>query len=229
MRRAPTSAAVAAASLLLGVLTVGCGAEDIAYEPKPAHTGTKPSLPPVPTLPNKKKMEGDAYTVWGASHDLRSRVHHDDFKDKEISIVGFIVDVNYDDAPECAVHRMGKADGPDCVAPVPTFWIADSQGEKDEKISVMGWAENFAQVYSMMEALEKDEEASMTLPRLQVPVPTPLPAVGGKVKVTGRYATTYTGATAGTASNPKWGILTYQKLVYLEKPPEAAAFPKKEK
>src|SRR5262245_40824023 len=122
------------ASLLavLAAALLGCGGDDVQYQPKPANSGKKASLPAVPTLPAKKKKDGDAYTIWGVTHDLRSRVHHDDVSGKKLSLVGYIVKTNFaqkcadknntankdDCAPECAVHKTGKADPAECKAPV---------------------------------------------------------------------------------------------------------------
>src|SRR5438067_197310 len=124
----------------LALLTPACSQEEKTYPPKPAYSGKKANLPPVPALPNKSKKEGDAYTVWAATHDLRSDVHRHDFDGKEISLVGYIVKTNYDAAcadekkpgetedpcvPKCAIHKQGKADTDDCNAPYPGFWIAE--------------------------------------------------------------------------------------------------------
>ena len=80
---------------LLALSTVaGCTEED-AYVPKPAPSGKVRSLPAVPTLPQKQKKVGDAYTIWGVTHDLRSRVHAEDVLNKNISIVGYVVKTNY--------------------------------------------------------------------------------------------------------------------------------------
>ena len=127
-------------------LALGCGPEERPYKAKAAYSGTKPNLPAVPTLENKAKKKGDAYTVWGASHDLRSIVHGRDFQGKKTSLVGWIVKTNYADAPECAIHKTGKADPADCNAPTPAFYIADEKDEKTAVIPVMGWASNFAQI-----------------------------------------------------------------------------------
>src|SRR5690606_4996369 len=108
------------------VALTGCGQEEVKYEPKPAPSGAKADLPPVPNVPQKPIKSGDAYTVWGASYYLRNRVHRKEVADQKISITGHIIKTNLLDAPECAVHRGGKADPEGCVAPVPTFWIADS-------------------------------------------------------------------------------------------------------
>ena len=78
-------------ALVLGSAALGCGPAEEPYVGKPAVSGKKASLPAVPTLPQKVKKNGDAYTIWGVTHDLRSRVHHDDVNGKNISLVGYIV------------------------------------------------------------------------------------------------------------------------------------------
>jgi hypothetical protein len=221
-------------------LTLGCGSEDKPYEAKPAYSGKKPTLPQVPTLANKKKKEGDAYTIWGAIHDLRSEVHEQDFEGKDVSLVGWIVKTNWqelcpegsdtcENVPECAIHKTGTADPADCHAPVPTFWIADEKDEKNTEahaIPVKGWASNFAQIFSMVEEIDsKDDDAELMDEFFGVNLPNPLPNVGGKVKVTGQYGWTYTRSTGGAASNPRTGIVTADKMEWVEKPPERTALP----
>ncbi len=213
--------AITLTTALLG----GCGSGEIPYKPRPAYTGEKPSLPTVPTLPNKKKKEGNAYTVWGATHDLRSIVHRNDFAGKKTTLVGWIVKTNYADAPECAVHKTGKGDPPDCKAPVPSFWIADSKDEKEIMISVMGWASNYAQIFTLIEALDKDDEAKLADEFFGVDLPSPLPNDGARVKVTGSYGINYTRSTKGTAADPKYGIMTPDKIEYLTVPPMRAVLP----
>src|SRR5438105_4991199 len=138
-------------SMVLGLALAlwGCGPGEQPYQPKPAYSGgKKANLPTVPALPNKSKKEGDAFTVWGAMHDLRSEVHAKDFEGKEVNLVGYIIKTNYDIAckdekkfgdgeepcvPKCAIHKQGKADADDCIAPIPAFWIAEHGDEKDYK------------------------------------------------------------------------------------------------
>lgn len=227
VRTACVSTIVAAISL------VGCGDKEIPYTPKPAPSGLKASLPPVPNVPQKPVKAGDAYTVWGASYYLRSRVHHKDVADKKLSITGYIIKTNLPEAPACAVHKTGKADPEGCNAPVPTFWIADSKDatEKDS-IKVMGWASNFAQIfdainaYKKAEKAKKDEKPEAVQDELwSVPLPYPLPVKGAKVTVTGNYSTTFTKASSSTAADPIMGILTYEKLDYVEPPTEKATLP----
>jgi hypothetical protein len=213
--------AVAAVALVLPMLSLGCGNDAKPYQAKPAYSGKRPTLPAVPTLPNKQKKSGDAYTVWGASHDLRSVVHKDDFRDKQTSLVGYIVKTNYDDAPDCAIHKTGKGDPPDCKSPVPTFWIADDPNEKEEMVQVMGWASNFAQIFTMIEGIDKatkGEEAQVKLADefWGMDLPNPVPQVGAKVKLTGQYGVTFTKATKGAAANPKYGIMSVEKIEVLE-------------
>ncbi len=234
-----------AVGIAASFISAGCGRDEKPYKPKPAYSGAKkPSLPAVPTLPNKSKKEGDAYTVWGAIHDLHSVVHENDFKQGDVFLVGYIVKTNYDKlckdemaradgedhcVPECAVHKAGKADPEGCKAPVPAFWIAESKDEKDiEKnaIRVMGWASNFAQFYSGIKEVDKnDEDAEPEDVFFGHIMPNPLPALGGKVKIGGRYGTTYNKSTGGTASNPRTGIMTWSKQEWVEKPPEPATLP----
>jgi hypothetical protein len=232
-----------AALTLAGLTLTGCGGEEKKYVPRAAPSGRAASVPAVPTLPQKKKKDGDAYTIYGATHDLHSKVHREEVNGKKISLVGYIVKTNLvactDDAkaldenctPKCAVHKGGKEDPVDCKAPVPTFYIADEAGEKSVIVPVMGWASNFARIYDTIEELdkqpsvEKQKEVKSEDPILGVALPNPLPAVGMKVKVTGQYGVTYTRATSGTAANPKHGIMTYESIQILEEGSELATLP----
>lgn len=222
--------AVAMTTCALAASLAGCGNEEKPYTPKPAVSGKKPTLPAVVTLPTKVKKQGDAYTIWGVTHDLRSRVHVDDVNNKKISIVGYVVKTNYKDAPACAIHKTGKGDAPDCKSPIPTFSIADEKDEKTDMIDVMGWASNFAQVYSMIEAIDKapkgkESEAKLADEFWGNDLPNPIPNLGAKVKVTGTYSMTFTKATGGAAANPKYGIMTVEKIEFLEPPTEKAYLP----
>lgn len=224
------NAAALVACLAFAALAAGCGAEDPPYQPKPAYSGRKATMPGVPTLPAKAKKQGDAYTVWGLTHDLRSRVHRNDVNGKTVTVVGYVVKTNYNDAPPCAVHKTGKADPPDCKPPVPSFSIADDKGETKDMIEVLGWASNFAQVFTMIEAIDKapkgkEGEVKLSDEFWGGELPNPIPNVGAKVKVTGSYGVTFTKATGGAAANPKYGILTAEKIEYLEPPPEKAYLP----
>ncbi len=241
----------AAALLVLSLSTLattGCGGEDKLYVPKPALSGKKAAIPAVPTLPQKNKKEGDAYTIWGVTHELRSIVHHDDVTDKKLSLVGYIVKTNLvpcknkeekdgtkeDCTPECAVHKTGKADPPDCKAPVPAFYIADTKDEKNEIIQVTGFASNFARLHDAIEEIDKTPTAKQKdkdfTDKLMdavwnVAIPNPIPAVGAKVKVSGQYGMTFERATGGPAIDQKHGILTLESVEYLEPAPALAELP----
>lgn len=163
-------------------------------------------------------------------HHLRSRVHFDEVNGKQISIVGFIVKTNYADVPKCAVHRTGKADPANCVAPVPTFWIADEKGETSQIMSVMGWASNFAQIFTLIEGIdkapaEKERDVSLIDEFWGHTLPNPVPNVGAKVRINGTYGLTFTKASSSTAADPKHGILTPETIEYLELPSEKAYLP----
>ena len=88
----------------------GCGGEEVKYEARPAVAGAKAQLPPVPNVAKKPIKAGDAYTVYGASYYLRSRVHRKEVAGKKINLTGYITKTNLAEAPECAVHKGGKAD-----------------------------------------------------------------------------------------------------------------------
>ena len=54
---------------------------------------------------------------------------------------------------------------------------------------------------------------------------TGLPNIGAKVKVTGIYGETFTKATSGAATNPRYGIMTSEKIEFVEPPTEPALLP----
>jgi hypothetical protein len=223
-----TAAAVVA--LAVPLCWIGCGQTEKPYQAKPAYSGKRPTLPAVPTLPDKARKDGDAFTVYGATHDLRSRVHSDDFRDKQTTIQGYVVKTNYADAPACSIHKTGKGDPADCKAPIPTFWIADDLGEKDELVQVMGFASNFAQLFTLISAIDEAPKGDEDKVKLNdefwgMELPNPVPEVGAKVKLTGAYGVTFTKATKGAAANPKHGILTVEKIEYVEKPKQRASLP----
>lgn len=217
---------------LLATSFIGCGGEDVKYTPRPAYTGEKANLPSVANVPTTAIKNGDAYTVWGAGYHLRSRVHRRTVANKDIKITGYIVKTNLPDAPECAVHETGKEDPEGCIAPVPTFWIADSpDADLKDSIKVMGWASNFAQIYDAIREYRKRERARKqdADPLMDafwgVKIPNPIPVKGAKVTVQGNYSTTFTKATTGAEADPVMGILTYDSVEYDETPEEKATLP----
>jgi hypothetical protein len=212
------------AALLVSV--AACGREEVKYKPRlaPKNQITLPAVPNVPQTPIKR---GDVYTVWGASYSLRSRVLHKDIADKPLTLEGYIVDTNLMEAPECAVHKGGKADPENCKPAVPTFWLGDDKtASKKDSIRVLGWASNYAQIFDAIKEIdEKGEKADPKDTFWGKDIPKPLPAKGAKVRVTGPYSTTFTGASTGAEADPIMGILTYTKIEVLEEAPELATLP----
>lgn len=213
-----------AATFLLSLF--GCGKDDVKYQPRPAPK-VQASLPAVPNVPQTPIKRGDVYTVWGAGYSLRSRVLRKSLGDKPISIEGYIVDTNLMQAPECAVHKGGEADPEDCKPPIPTFWLADTKdAARTDAMRVMGFASNYAQIFDAIKEIDdKGDKADPQDTFWGKPIPNPLPAKGAKVRITGPYSSTFTGASTGAQADPIMGILTYQKWEILEQAPELATLP----
>ncbi len=219
---------------LLGAAAACGGESDNPYKPQPAWSGKAASLPSPPSLPTTPIKSGDAYSVYGAVHQLRSLTHAKDVTaPPAISIVGYIVDSNIPRAPDCAVHKTGKQDPEGCSPEVPSFWIADDKGNtKGPKIRVVGWARNFAVVYDAMVAYKKikpgeqpTEKQAVTDDMLNVTVPFPLPSIGAKVKLTGAY-NVGKNVVSEMVSEPSGGVMALQKLEVLEPAPDLAKFAK---
>lgn len=224
-----------ASVLGLSLLAAGCGSSEEPYKAAPAWSGRKPSLPSPPSLTNAPVKVGDAYTVAGAAHHLRSRIHDKEVTKSNITIQGYIVEENISDAPACAVHKTGKADPEECKAEIPSFWIADEKGAGKDKprIRVLGFAKNYASVYEAMEKYKNLKEVKDPAKDLykdeiwNVDVPFPLPSVGAKVKVNGKYGFTFSKASTGLVSDPVNGTMTYEKMEVVEPAPEKVSFKNK--
>jgi hypothetical protein len=239
-RLAPWSPVVAALVLLSAVpcASLGCNTNDEPYKPQPAFSGRKPTIPQVPTLSTAPKKASDGtYTIFGAIHDLKSRIHASEITSKDaITITGYIVQTNYDTAPKCLQHPTGKKDPDNCPPPgtiteIPSFWIADQKGDtKGQKIRVLGWAKNWATIFDAMKKYKDMKEVKDPAKDLvkddiwNVDVPFPLPAVDAQVKVTGKYGYTFTKSSTGLVSDPANGVMTYQKIEYVSPSPAPAAF-----
>ena len=222
----------------ISLLTISCGSGDEPYKPAPAWSGRAPSLPTPPTINQAPVKVGDSYTIAGASHHLRSRMHSTEVTKNSITITGYIVEESFSQAPSCAIHKIGKKDPDDCPPAgsppieIPSFWIADTKGAgKDApRIRVLGWAKNVATVYEAMEKYNKLKEIKDPAKDLfkddiwSVDVPFPIPAVGAKVKVTGKYGFTFSKSSTGLVSDPVNGVMTYEKVEVVEPAPEKASF-----
>ena len=214
---------------LLVLTTGGCGSHENDYKLKAAPSGKPATLPAVPPLSQRPRKQGDAYTVYGASHDLRSRVQSAKIRDKKITLFGYITKTNLADAPKCAVHRTGKKDGPECEKnppSVPMFWVADEKGAAESaSIKVMGFASNYAKIYDAMQKYKSAGAKEIKDDTWSVDIPNPLPAKDAKVKVVGTYSTAFTKASQGSETDPIMGILTYESITYLEPAPAPATMP----
>lgn len=215
------------------VAMAACGGEENPYKPQPAWSGRQASLPAPLAPPSTPIKAGDAYTVYGAIHQLRSLIHSKEVTAQPITIVGYVVDSNIPRAPDCAVHKTGKKDPDNCTPEVPSFWIADNKGDtKGPKIRVVGWARNFAVIYDAMVAYKKlkpgqePPDGGVMDDMLNVVVPFPLPAVGEKVRVTGAYNVAKV-VVSDMVSEPTGGVIAYSKIDQVEPAPEPAAFAKK--
>jgi hypothetical protein len=95
------------------------------------------------------------------------------------------------------------------------------------RIRVVGWARNFAVVYDAMRYYGRGDGATGGKPMiddiLNVDVPYPLPAIGMKLKVTGRYRPTIY-VVAEPVSEPLMGVLQFGQMELLEPPPKPARF-----
>ncbi len=180
----------------------------------------KPTLPPT-VLAKDPVRKDSAFTVWGATHHLRSKPHRKAVTAGPISVTGFIVAVNYAQAPLCAIHRAGKPTPEDCDAPTPTFYLADTLENPTSFLPVMGWASTWSSAYESTLAAGTEPYTDLFSGK---PVPKPLPAVGAQVTVTGKLGFSFT-ATDQPSSNPRFGILTYDDQTVVKAAPKPAGWP----
>lgn len=221
----PTNASSAPQSVTVPPVVPPANAHEPATEstaPAPSATG----LPSVPKLPERPIKVGDVYTVWGASYSLRHPALHDSIAGKTIEVGGVIAKTNLMDAPKCAVHPPGIADSTDCRARVPEFWLCDKRDDAlQDCIQVMGWASNYAQLYKAIRSCALVPPAPVQDDFWGMEIACPIPAAGAQVLVRGTYATTFTGASSGTAADPIMGILTSKSIETRTPPPAPARLP----
>lgn len=199
----------------------------ILVAPAPAElsspTAAGPEAPQ--SAPRQRTVKSDeGYTVWGLGYSLRSRQHRDQVTREPVVVVGYVVSSNLPTAPLCAVHEGGVADPEDCKPPVPAFWLGDSpDAALDESVKVMGFASNYAQIYDAIQQFDRGEQAFDAF--WGVEIPNPLPAVGARVSVTGRFGPTFSISASGSETNDTMGILTFTSMQTLEPAPELATLP----
>ena len=187
-----------------------------------------PDLPKIPEIPDVVAREGDALTVAGAIHALRSRFEAEEVTKDEITVVGWVVDTNVPSAPKCALHRAGKAAPPDCAAELPELVLADRADAPKgaPRLRVMGWASSFAQLVEAEVANGKKPAKPYADDVWGVPVPWPLPAPGARVKVRGRYGFSFTKSSRRVVTDATSGILTYAGLETLSPAPRPLLIPR---
>jgi hypothetical protein len=233
---------VLSAVALSGVLAAACGGGDTPYTtPKEElyDGGKKPALPTPPPPPSTPIKTSDGFTVYGASHYLRSQIHWKDVTANPITIVGYIVDTNVPRAPKGCQHEQGKADK-DCAdlntccpktTDVPSFWIADAKGDTTgPRIRVVRWARNYAVIYDAIDAYSKVKPGEKPDKPIHddlydVDLPFPLPAVGAKVKITGTYGVSSHRLNSMVA-DPVNGVIEMDKIEQTEAAPAPLSFSK---
>jgi hypothetical protein len=219
----PTVATIAPpASASAAPSSSACAEDD--YVPEPAWSGERVALPAAPMLPSAPEKDGDAFTVFGAVHRLNARFR-DPALDADIVVIGYIIDTNLPRAPKCAIHSPGKANPSGCDPETPEFRIADAKDATAPYVRVLGWASSFAQVYGAMLQYKSAGAQPYQDVLWNIPVPNPLPAVGAKVKVTGRYRTRFFLGGASTY-DPLHGILSAKTIEQLERAPAPATLGK---
>jgi hypothetical protein len=222
----PTVVASSPSALPQPAGSAECKPEENAYIPQPAWSGERPVLPQPPELPNRRETIDADYTVFGAQRLLQGRFGAEALR-SEFTIRGVIVATNLASAPKCAFHRVNTRDPEGCVREIPTFEIAD-EATASPRIKVMGWASSFANVY---EAQLVYKGLVAAPPKLyeddvwSVAVPFPLPAVGAKVRVTGRYGPAFR-RPPRIVTAPRDGIVTLTRVETLEPAKQPAALPR---
>lgn len=205
---------------------VVAGVEVALVEPCPSTAPGTGAAPELPTVDLRRQLvkSDEGYTVWGLGYSLRSRQHKRGVTRDPVVVAGYVVATNLASAPRCAVHPTGVADPEDCTAPVPAFWIGDRPDAAiSDSLKVMGFASNYAQLYDAIHAFDRGEQAFDAFWGQEIP--NPLPAVGAKVSVTGKFGPTFAMSWSGTETDETMGILTFQSMQTLEPAAELATLP----
>ncbi len=175
------------------------GASDLVVERLP---DVQPNLPGVPTLPpppHPAQYADSSYSVYGV------RARHRNTMGTDVEITGYIVEIYQ--PPECPEEDNCPP------AAAPHMWIADTAEEpdSDKRMTVVGYAENHAQIEAAIEEAEAGREQELM--DGQIAIPTDF-GVGAKVKVQGRFT-----RISGTGFNISEGLLEYRGHETLEAAP----------
>lgn len=174
-------------------------------------------------MPDAPARDGDVFSVAAAVHAFRSAAESEELARGPITIEGFIIDTNLGRAPKCALLRRGVPSPPNCKAELPTFLLGERRGQMpdvEKRIRVIGWASSFSEVLTAEQGAASGKKTSDD--RWGVEIPIPLPAVGAKVRVTGRYGAEFSKSAHEIVLDPFYGIVTYESMQVLEPAPKPA-------
>ena len=99
--------------------------------------------------------------------------------------------------------------------------------QDEPRIRVMGFAGNYANLFDANEKYKSLKEPPAEKDAVKdelwgIEIPFPLPGVGAKLKVTGKYGVNFAKSSTGIEADPMNGIMTYQvggKWEYVDPPP----------
>ncbi|MDQ3033578.1 MAG: hypothetical protein M3Y87_14255 [Myxococcota bacterium] len=194
----------------LGLLPAlaSCGesaAADLQIERLPDVSPSLPNVPTLPPPPHPVQHADGSYSLYGLRRRQAVTL------DTDVAVTGYIVEIY--SPPECPEGRT-------CPTPAaPHMWIADTRGEAEDsdRLMVVGYAENQAQIDEAMELASRGRYEPPDPETGLLPIPTDF-FVGNKVKVSGRFA-----RISGTGFNVSEGLLEYRGHETLEQSPEAQA------
>lgn len=185
-----------------------CGeqaAADLQIERLPDVSPSLPSVPTLPPPPFPVTYPDGSYSVYGVRRRQAVTMNTD------VAVTGYIVEIYV--PPVCEQGRT-------CPTPAaPHLWIADTRGETDdaERLMIVGYAENQAQIDEAMEQARRGRYEPPEPETGLLPVPTDF-FVGNKVKINGRFA-----RISGSGFNVSEGLVEYRGHETLEQSPEAQA------
>jgi hypothetical protein len=181
-----------------------------AYRPLPAASVSAAFVPDLTASLTRPERVGEDFTVWGLKKALRLPGGAGRLAGRDVAVVGLVVATNFAEAPACALHAVGHGDPPGCNSPIPAFFLADEAGETHYRLKVMGFAANWATMFSAAAHDKAHRPGDFRDPRWDRPVPLPLPAPGARLRVVGRMGTAFELDSSGTEVYPA-GVLTFRE------------------
>lgn len=192
--------------LALAAALTACGeqaAADLTIERLPDVTPNVPTVPQIPPPPHEVQYADNCFSIYGVRRRAGTTM------DTDVCVTGYIVAMY--EAPECPAGRT-------CDPPAaPHLWVADTPtaGEDDDRIIVVGYAENQTQIDEAVELAKRGRYVPPDPESGMLPVPTDF-AVGAKVKLQARFA-----RASGMGFNVSNGLLDYRSHELVEPPPSA--------